>query len=696
MFPSWQSYQTWVVLPQGCPTAGSATSCTGDRGGTFNPNSSSTWDNHGFYSLAIEENLGVTGNAQYGFDTVALGSDESASKLPVVKNSTVGALAVNSYYLGILGLDPKPTNWTSFSDQSPSLMSLMKQQSLIPSISLGYTAGAQYRNVGGSLTLGGYDSSRLVENDVVFKFAIDNARYTVVNLRSITTPKSGSTGISELLNAPMFAMIDSTIAEFWLPVAVCKAFETEFGLKYDQTTQLYLVDQALHTSLLARNASITFKLAPDANSGATVDIVLPYAAFDLTAKPPYASLNSSILYFPLRRAQNDTQYTLGRTFMQEAYVSVDYSLQEFNVSQAAWGTESKLVTIPQSQPLSGSFSSVSQGLPPNKTTPLKGPAIAGIAIGAIAALVATGIFLIWYFRRRQQRKRATIISGTMSEKHASSSRSRGYFDGASEASDDSRTLFSAGGASSIAHGSRVYAKYADSLSPSDTRSPMSEDKLLSPYSPGSPGTPFSGREAAHQSFSDRGSVLKSAVSPGITGLSPLRGETPVVSAPAPAIWAGEKDSGQIFEMPGSVPAIAQADSKELSPTEAMARRSPLADHNAHMQSSDAVGGRHNVTSISSAATSRYSGDARRFTPAVPPKLNIGPAREVISSPVSALTPSTRRGASQLRGMIPEHPPPLPGSDLGVISPASARTPASLARQRVYGTGDDDEYQSPAF
>ncbi len=77
-----------------------------------------------------------------------------------------------------------------------------------------------------------------------------------------------------------------------------------------------MVDDALHQSLLASNPNFTFTIADSTHGGAPVDIVLPYASFDLEATFPYVPNNTR--YFPIQRAANETQYTLGRTFLQEA------------------------------------------------------------------------------------------------------------------------------------------------------------------------------------------------------------------------------------------------------------------------------------------------------------------------------------------------------------------------------------------
>jgi hypothetical protein len=71
-----------------------------------------------------------------------------------------------------------------------------------------------------------------------------------------------------------------------------------------------------HSALLAANPSVTFVLADQESGGQTVSITLPYSAFDLMVEYPIVA--NPTYYFPLRKAENETQYTLGRTFLQEA------------------------------------------------------------------------------------------------------------------------------------------------------------------------------------------------------------------------------------------------------------------------------------------------------------------------------------------------------------------------------------------
>jgi len=163
--------------------------------------------------------------------------------------------------------------------------------------------------------LGGYDASRFTPNNVDFQFASDISRDLVVGLQSITFSDSKTTD-QHLLSEGILTFIDATVPHIWLPQDACTLFEDAFGITYNNTVDRYLVNDTVHKQLQSQNASVSFVLGNDVNGGATVNITLPYAAFDLQVGTPI--VNSTQNYFPLRRAANDTQYTLGRTFLQEA------------------------------------------------------------------------------------------------------------------------------------------------------------------------------------------------------------------------------------------------------------------------------------------------------------------------------------------------------------------------------------------
>ena len=185
--------------------------------------------------------------------------------------------------------------------------------------------------------------------------------------------------------------VDSTVPQIWLPLDACQQFEKYFGIAYDDKTDLYLVNTSTHSRLLRQNASLAFQLGNDPNSGASTIINFPYASFDMTVA--YPIVNQSTNYFPIRRAANDSQYTLGRAFLQESYLTVDYERKSFAISQAVF-SDNAAQQITPIQSVNDSAITTTTATPSKK---ISGGAIAGIVIGIIAviALIIAGALLYW-------------------------------------------------------------------------------------------------------------------------------------------------------------------------------------------------------------------------------------------------------------------------------------------------------------
>lgn len=163
-----------------------------------------------------------------------------------------------------------------------------------------------------SLTLGGYDASRFTLSNISVPFAADDSRILTVSVQSITASNTLQGMISPLSTGAFF-LIDSSVPDLWLPMFSCQLFEEVFGLTYDPNTDLYLVNNTTHASLLLLNPTTVIKLGVSQLDGPSVDINLPYGAFELQASSRFYPKATN--YFPLRRAVNSTQYTLGRTFL---------------------------------------------------------------------------------------------------------------------------------------------------------------------------------------------------------------------------------------------------------------------------------------------------------------------------------------------------------------------------------------------
>ena len=141
VFVSTASQETWVILPEGC--VNSSRACAEGRGGLYQPNKSSTWRSTGQYTLYIEDHLALTGGGLFGNDTLGLGL--RGSEATTLDHQIVGGIVTENFYLGMLGVNPKSTNFTSPNEGQLSYMSSLFTRGLIPSLSFGYTAGAQYR-----------------------------------------------------------------------------------------------------------------------------------------------------------------------------------------------------------------------------------------------------------------------------------------------------------------------------------------------------------------------------------------------------------------------------------------------------------------------------------------------------------------------------------------------------------------------
>ena len=579
-FLSWSCYQTWAVISQGCGHAGNYSACATTRGGIFNEGASSTFEKKGTYDLYVGRPLGLYGNAVYGFDKVGL-PEVDGNEL-TLNDTLVGGFALEDFYLGIFGINPKPTNFSSFSNGSPSYMTLLKEKNYIPSVSFGYSAGAIYRSDSAfaSLTLGGYDESKLIKNDLTWTLAPDNSRDVVVAINSINTQATDPSNpvATELLPSPIYAYMDALVAEIWLPLESCQVFESVFGLQYDNTSELYLVNSTHHQTLLDRNASITFQLGITTTSEKTISIELPYAAFDLTARVPYQYIQNDSYYFPLRRAANETQYWIGRTFFQEAYIAIDYERAQFNVSQRDWDASAptQLVAIPAYTPGTEDAGSGSNG---GSSSGLSSGAIAGIVVGAVAVIALLTLLLIWLFRRpsvatRRPAKHKKLDSDAGSANNEVSPGPRGQepnvfpkaeLEGSAPAPAEEPPTLGSGALFSDSDSGSGTPRTPHALSGATFIGPRGLSALSASNSPTTdspePGT-------GTQSSTDSSSGTRN------TGSGTGSGTLMSLVSPISPGSASEADSQErrLYEMPGDMPSVREKDGRELSEKEALAHR----------------------------------------------------------------------------------------------------------------------------
>lgn len=137
LLPSTLSQEIHVVGPAGCD--GTVT-CQTKRGGLFSANESYSFQPKGFYDLNFDSQLDASGIGYYGIDNIAF--EDTVTSVP---GQVVAVINSTDQWLGSLGLGAQQTRFNGTENYLPLISSLVENQSLIPSHSYGYTAGAAYR-----------------------------------------------------------------------------------------------------------------------------------------------------------------------------------------------------------------------------------------------------------------------------------------------------------------------------------------------------------------------------------------------------------------------------------------------------------------------------------------------------------------------------------------------------------------------
>ncbi|KAL8687116.1 MAG: hypothetical protein Q9218_006621 [Villophora microphyllina] len=209
-----------------------------------------------------------------------------------------------------------------------------------------------------------------------------------VNILQISIEPGDGKERMNLSSSGIAAFVDSTVSSIFLPLGVCERFEDAFGIEWNEAVQGYPVNDTLHKLLKTRSALVTFTISNSSSSNthsSSVDIKLPYAAFDLLAEPPL--MKNRTRYFPLMRAANESQYTLGRTFLQEAYLIADYERHHFSISQCAWNGNAQQDIVAIRSLTAGHKHHLSPG------------SLAGVVVGCFIVVIVL-VLGLWLYSKR--------------------------------------------------------------------------------------------------------------------------------------------------------------------------------------------------------------------------------------------------------------------------------------------------------
>ncbi|KAL7921655.1 aspartic peptidase domain-containing protein [Trichoderma austrokoningii] len=398
--------------------------CSSSRGGIYTPFESKHWSYMGIWQLGLDY-LGYGGNGQYGLDTVNAYSTITDIGFGM-SNVLMSAINSTDYYIGFFGLGITQGSFGNEVAQSP-LTQAVRTFGWIPSYSYGYTAGASYRNIPVSITLGGSDTARYVPHDIDFTLTPqDNMpRALIRGIEAFANngtekPKKWDSQISSLSSwdNSFTALIDSTTPYLWLPNAVCDQFADAFNLTYNSTFDLYTLTNEQYNAFGASDSfTFTFSLSSfdnHDNFGSPLDvpglvnITVPMQAFVGLLQYPFKHGaikygDPAVPYFALRRTQNDSSIIIGRSFLQEAYLITKYDEAVFSVYQAKFPQEpvADASLIPIKQPNNSPY----PGPPTQTGTKLSTAQLVGITVGAVVLCLFCLVCVCYMCRRRKSEKK---------------------------------------------------------------------------------------------------------------------------------------------------------------------------------------------------------------------------------------------------------------------------------------------------
>ncbi|KAH8894077.1 acid protease [Thozetella sp. PMI_491] len=421
--------ETWVISTGGCYAN---TPCTAARGGLFDIAASSSWTALGTYQLGLPQ-LNQGGNGDYGLDTLSW-TDTLSSTTTTVTGALIGAINDTDYFQGFIGIGANTVKLGSNVTDSV-IAQLAEDYGAIPSHSYGYTAGAHYigsNGTVGSLVLGGYDTLRYTPHST--SFTLDpNTRSPSVRVRGVTAT------ISSLDKAPtqwnstqqtlvamkdsVVAVIDTSTPYLWMPTIACERFAALFNLTWSDDYGVYLFpDTEAYTKFLdAESLSIVFSLSSFENSDITgplnvpgiVNITISPAAFAQTLRYPFKNLISygapGVPYFPLKR-QNLTgtnKYVIGRAFMQEAYLRMNYDNEVFSVHQALFpdNAATNFSVYSLARPSDSIYPPYAA---PSGKTKLTTPQMVGVVVGSFGAGILIALAAWYCCRLRRKAKQQAV------------------------------------------------------------------------------------------------------------------------------------------------------------------------------------------------------------------------------------------------------------------------------------------------
>lgn len=344
------TFDSVILSTQAC-NATSPSPC--GSGGVFDTSLSTTIDDHSIQWVPLNSNrqlpwglgaLKYRGDAQLVMDQLAGDQDLgwTVQSLSISLASDISMIYPDgSKYplqVGGLALGSPDINQT-FTTGGPSinaslLTGSLKAQDKIPRSSYGLHVGSASLGPKLSLWIGGYDASRIIGPVSIQSMdgwsPVVDLLYIGIGVDHGASPFSFTSRNDILTN-------ENSSVPSWVPVAMnpaapylalpnstCAAIAKYLPVTYQKKYGLYFwnVDDVQYQRIVTSPSYLSFTFRASGPSITRLLIKVPFSLLNLTLEAPL--IDTPTFYFPCQPPQDSSTYSLGRTFLQAAFIGVDW------------------------------------------------------------------------------------------------------------------------------------------------------------------------------------------------------------------------------------------------------------------------------------------------------------------------------------------------------------------------------------
>lgn len=366
--------------------------------------------------------------------------------------------------VGCLGVGAPGTVNQSFStSDGPAINAslipgYLQSNNKIESNSFGMHIGSASPKMAGSLYFGGYDQNRIVgevltmggTGDISNEITLTDISISVVDGSSPWDFGNSKTGLlaegNSSITGGLKTRIDGCSPYLSFPSSTCKAIASHLPVTLNEQLGLYTwnTNDAKYTQIVNSASVLNFTFIGSSNTD-QVSIAVPFRHLNLTLDAPLVS--SKTQYFPCFTGTT-SQYTLGRAFLQDAFIGANWGTKTWWVAQApgpnipspnivtlengdktlsastndwkaSWSGSWKALTPAEVSPSASvaaptsTSTSISDSNSNTASTGLSTGAKAGIGAGVgVAALAGLGALAFFLMRRRRAAKDSPANSTT--------------------------------------------------------------------------------------------------------------------------------------------------------------------------------------------------------------------------------------------------------------------------------------------